>query len=106
MVDLISASTVNLSWWDLENGLIDKLCHIDRFQKVAKLKSYNISYNIPFFFFFFFLIKYQISVTEYYNQSETEIGDKKLLIELYVTLVLKQLIKKKTSKKPEKQIRV
>ena len=104
MVDLISASTVNLSWWDLENGLIDKLCHIDRFQKVANLKSYNISYNMPFFFFF--LIKYQISATEYYNQSETEIGDKKLLIELYVTLVLKQLIKKKTSKKPEKQIRV
>ena len=61
---------------------------------------------MPFFFFFFFLIKYQFSSTEYYNQSETEIGDKKLLIELYVTLVLKQLIKKKTSKKPEKQIRV
>ena len=39
------------------------------------------------------------------NQSETGIGDTKLSMELYVTLVHKELIKK-ALKRPKKQIRV
>ena len=39
------------------------------------------------------------------NQSETGIGDTKLSMELYVTLVHKELIKK-ASKRSKKQIRV